>query len=906
MSDNRHIQIAPGNDGLLIQGFPGIPPNSNFQHGAKIEGEVQISLPLLGVAASKIEIKFYKSENVKVKGQRTINTVDLLDAAVLWESNFYRSETTDSYAGKYPFSLDIPEDLPPTLCLEKQGIDIQYLLEATVYRDNEIKFWKEKPLSCTLPLEITKYEHHPAWPMYHQPEATHLDLASMRLSVTPIRKCYSPGETIMLTARLSCGSYSVVPRNVKLEVKLLQQIITTSKPSGPIRQLLRQSDKAPPTINVLSTQAVGCARVDHTATFTAELVCEVPETDVMPTLAYRSHIQITYALVVATVVHSQHLQLEVPVIISPFPSDIPDAEIQKIGIVPSLGGIPHFERPSSNMLYAQTLVERFTLGTPAEAPTLDTVREDDENINSSARFSRSTELSSTTLVDSPDSDIRIRVTDVDRNSFLTSRTTQRTGSISTVDSGYLIPGSPIRNRLESSHLVQLDEEILASWFKSLNSKVADNGASNTISSDPVGYLGLVGDLTDILQSPEKKKVLLGLRGYRAQVIVDFLDSVLVEMDPSKIELRKQVLITLYRICKASHCYPECYTLHNIVIGTQEGGGGFCDIHRGRHRDQVLCLKVVRMFKKNETHSMIKLFAKEAILWSQLNHPNILPFYGIYYLGEENKRICLVSPWMENGNLVNYLQENPTVARRPFVSGQSFFAKAIILPIAKICDVITGLEYLHERNIIHGDLKGVNVLVTSFGRACITDFGLSSVLVEKSITEAAMTPSVIHGGSYRWIAPELLEADSHPTQASDIWAFGCLCYQILTRRVPFHKASSDPAVIKLILNGETPTHHHSDSPESGPDTINDEMGPLLKRCWTFPKERPTCRQIMEILGIWGLAGRHDTITNSQVAEFRSAMRNKGNSPVDLAGIDSIFSEIKRTGSTDQKKSPNAYN
>jgi len=71
----------------------------------------------------------------------------------------------------------------------------------------------------------------------------------------------------------------------------------------------------------------------------------------------------------------------------------------------------------------------------------------------------------------------------------------------------------------------------------------------------------------------------------------------------------------------------------------------------------------------------QLFAKEAIVWSQLDHPNILSFYGIYYLGRE-KRMCLVSPWLENGNLVNYLQENPTVSRRPFVSARCADVKII--------------------------------------------------------------------------------------------------------------------------------------------------------------------------------------------------------------------------------------
>lgn len=61
-----------------------------------------------------------------------------------------------------------------------------------------------------------------------------------------------------------------------------------------------------------------------------------------------------------------------------------------------------------------------------------------------------------------------------------------------------------------------------------------------------------------------------------------------------------------------------------------------------------------------------MFAKEAMLWGQLLYPHIVPFLGIYYLDEARKRICLVSPWMDNGNLVQYLKANPSARREAFV------------------------------------------------------------------------------------------------------------------------------------------------------------------------------------------------------------------------------------------------
>lgn len=61
-----------------------------------------------------------------------------------------------------------------------------------------------------------------------------------------------------------------------------------------------------------------------------------------------------------------------------------------------------------------------------------------------------------------------------------------------------------------------------------------------------------------------------------------------------------------------------------------------------------------------------MLSHEALLWGQLSHPNILPFYGIYINEVRRNRFGLVSPWMENGNVVNYLKHNPDVSRLPLV------------------------------------------------------------------------------------------------------------------------------------------------------------------------------------------------------------------------------------------------
>lgn len=336
MSDKQRIQIVPTNDGPLVQGFPGI---LNFKRGAKINGEVQVSLPLLGVSISLVVIKLQMSESFRIGGQEEVATLDTLKMIVLRE---YRPDMIEIYAGRYPFSINVVEDIPPTIPPGKHGFEIKYSLHATVYRGNRTRFWIEPPLSCTLPVEIRKYECHPAWPIYHNPEPRRIGGGGACLSAWLARTCYSlAGETINLMTEISFGSQDNTPSVLEFEVRLLRKIVTKVTPEP------GQSKEASLT-NLVSRHATFCTAVGNTAT--AELICRIPDKDTVPTLTYRSHIQVTYILEVSTVVHSQHLKLDFPIIISPFKSCFLSEKLLTIGPVSRLGGSLCSQLPSLSSL----------------------------------------------------------------------------------------------------------------------------------------------------------------------------------------------------------------------------------------------------------------------------------------------------------------------------------------------------------------------------------------------------------------------------------------------------------------------------------------------------------------------------------------------------------------------------
>ncbi|KXN87497.1 Mitogen-activated protein kinase kinase kinase 12, partial [Leucoagaricus sp. SymC.cos] len=262
----------------------------------------------------------------------------------------------------------------------------------------------------------------------------------------------------------------------------------------------------------------------------------------------------------------------------------------------------------------------------------------------------------------------------------------------------------------------------------------------------------------------------------------------------------------------------------------EDGGTASDIYRGKYNNREMCVKVPRIIRKKNMR-ILRTHAKDFALSCSLSHPNILPFYGIYVSQENSPRICIVSLWMANGDLVDFLE-----AEKPF-------PKPALVHL--IADVAAGLHYLHKLEIVHADLKGKNILVSHTGRAVIADFGISRVIKTNYQTTE---PS---NGTLNWMAPELLTGGrgKKPTTWSDIWAFGCVCYEVYAGEAPFSEyenfAQMASACHDHALNIPTILPVMRGTPgEEDRHTWN-----LMLKCWNYePTSRPTSKELSESIAV----------------------------------------------------------
>ncbi|KAF8479847.1 kinase-like domain-containing protein [Gautieria morchelliformis] len=269
-------------------------------------------------------------------------------------------------------------------------------------------------------------------------------------------------------------------------------------------------------------------------------------------------------------------------------------------------------------------------------------------------------------------------------------------------------------------------------------------------------------------------------------------------------------------------------------------GGFADIWRAQWEPEdgasfPVAVKVLRVLSQDDNirEKIHKRLREEVRVWRQLRHKNIVPVYGT--CGGFGPIPSMVSQWYENGNINTYLRKlgaTGTVDRR----------------LKLLTEVARGLNYLHTFpcpgaedgmagiGIVHGDLKGTNILVNDHGEAALADFGLSSC-----IAAGESTTSTFNFGSVRWMAPELFPSYRSVIMskscASDTYSYGLVILEVITGERPYKHFSTDLAVFNQVIRGYKPKRPLK-------PTLNSGVWDLMERCWrTTPSDRPKMSMVL---------------------------------------------------------------
>lgn len=211
--------------------------------------------------------------------------------------------------------------------------------------------------------------------------------------------------------------------------------------------------------------------------------------------------------------------------------------------------------------------------------------------------------------------------------------------------------------------------------------------------------------------------------------------------------------------------------------------------------------------------------EEAMLMVQLRNPFLVKVYGIC----DSKLIMELMPL---GSLYKLIESKVKI---------QFYEIRLQIMI----DVIKGLEYLHSKNIIHGDIKSLNILLCEEGgsiKAKISDFGLSKLYTTSPSSNSTLSPSSMNdhipnindGLSLKWAAPELLQNLQPITPSIDIYAFGMVVQELIALKKPYEGLSSD-TIIRKVISGER---------EIIPVHTPPILSSIINQCWTeFPESRP---------------------------------------------------------------------
>jgi eukaryotic-like serine/threonine-protein kinase len=257
-----------------------------------------------------------------------------------------------------------------------------------------------------------------------------------------------------------------------------------------------------------------------------------------------------------------------------------------------------------------------------------------------------------------------------------------------------------------------------------------------------------------------------------------------------------------------------------------GAGGMGEVYRARDAKlgRDVAIKILPLIFTADQERLAR-FEREARMLAALNHPHIGAIYGFE---DSDSLRALVLELVDGPTLADYLAEGPIPVPEA-------------LGIAR--QIADALDAAHEKGIVHRDLKPANIKITSAGVVKVLDFGLAKALAPDDASALSKAPAITMSGTRQgsilgtaaYMSPE--QARGHAVdKRTDIWAFGCVLYELLTGRMAFAGETLSDTIAAILGRGP--------DWKMLPDTTPASVRRLLQRCL----EKDPARRLHDIADV----------------------------------------------------------
>lgn len=268
----------------------------------------------------------------------------------------------------------------------------------------------------------------------------------------------------------------------------------------------------------------------------------------------------------------------------------------------------------------------------------------------------------------------------------------------------------------------------------------------------------------------------------------------------------------------------------ITLGGRLNAGTYGTVYGARYDFDEVAVKALKVDQYDP--QIVKELKEEAHAMLGAQSPHVVRLFGYC---TTTLPFWLVMELMPGGSLYDVLH-----GRQIALSCERRTAWA--LQIAK------GLLALHRAHILHRDVKSANILLNTAEEAKLTDFGLAKMKDDVNMTQTSHQERV--GGTYAWMAPELF-GPGRPSEASDVYSYGLVLWEMETNQLPFHEATNPMDLIRL-------KDARGDQQEKVPSTTPKAYANVMQACWQMaPEKRPRALAVIEALTVFFAQGASNT-------------------------------------------------